>query len=143
MGFHLSECRLNQNSFCRRIQEGLTAQWEGLATDATGRLWALQETTESVHVFSPDMSRRVATIVLADSSTQAPSTLAKPKVRDERELFEGIVVLSSRAFLAAKQTKPASIIRYELAEDPANGHQKQQLTATATRSWILPAQYRS
>jgi hypothetical protein len=143
MNFQLSECQLNRSIFCRRIREGLTAQWEGLATDETGRLWALQETTESIHVFSADMSRRETTIFLSDSTVRKQTSLAQPKVSDARDLFEGVVVLSQSAFLAAKQTKPASIIRYELATPLTGGHKERQVTATAVQTWTLPTEYRS
>lgn len=133
---NIPACENSQNKTCLDVLENLTAQWEGAAFDAAGRLWALQESTQSLHIFAPDL-RSVERVL--------PLDMAEFKVL-RRSAFEGVFLLDNGHVLLAQQEKPARLVEFGPAGDkplgwsgePAKGTRlPESLKALAT--WNLPS----
>jgi hypothetical protein len=144
MGFLLSECRENSSKFCKKTLEGLSAQWEGAAFDQDQRLWLLQESTESVHIFDSTLSRRQSIINLEAPKLAASSdSIPQSYIAKENNMYEGIHVLSKEQFLLAKQTSPSAIVLFEVQDSIVKEESIPLVQkAQVLKAWQLPISYK-
>ncbi|MEI8026871.1 MAG: hypothetical protein WCI18_11035 [Pseudomonadota bacterium] len=145
MGFLLSECIENSSKFCKKTREGLSAQWEGADIDQNQQLWLLQESTESVHIFDADVTKRHTIINLEGAKQKRVMSPRYLSLKDkENTLYEGIHVISNQQFLLAQQLGPSALVLFEIKDNPWAGNRFPQIrTAQATRSWYLPSPYQT
>ncbi len=90
-------------------------QWEGIAADASGRVFLLRETPPSIVVMSAGLDAVVAELKLdADARVEGWTS-------EENSRGEGLIVLSNGHFLIAKEKKPPLLVEFGPAGEPATG----------------------
>ena len=86
------------------------SEWEGLASDAEGRVFVLEEGSGTVHVLSPDLGELVQTIQL-DVSGSRETDVAR-LFDDPNAGAEAVVLLPPGDLLVAKQRDPVIFVQF-------------------------------
>lgn len=89
------------------------SQWEAVAVDGTGRVFALRENPGSILVFDARLAELEAEISLHVSGG---------RWADENSRGEGLVLLKNGHVLVLKEKDPLAIVEFGLEEDAAGGY---------------------
>jgi hypothetical protein len=98
---------------------GPKSDWEALATDGEGRVFAIQEETATVTVFSADLTERLQTIELR--ADDGPDHRARKLLDGDNRGPEGMLLLARGHLLAVKQRKPVMLVEFGPRDDDARG----------------------
>ncbi|HYX34252.1 MAG TPA: hypothetical protein VE954_14210 [Oligoflexus sp.] len=116
-----SLCRYENYDDCKQQIKKLTSNWEALSIDASGRVFVLQEHSQSVIVLAPDL-RRVEKALHFDFANSFPDQISRgsQKLRNNA-LGEGLLLLKKGHFLIAKEQHPMALVEYGPADHIALG----------------------
>ena len=98
-------------------------QWEGIATDASGRVYLLRESPSSIVVMSAELDNVVAEFDL-EGSEMLPGWST-----EENSRGEGLVVLANGHFLIAKEKEPPLLVEFGPAGERPEGVTRSLLEA--------------
>ncbi len=107
-----SLCRSEDFEECKKLIKKLSSNWEALSTDASGRLFLLQEHTQSIVVL--DQTARSILNVLHFNFAEAFPDLIKrgSKKFQTNSLGEGLVLLKNGHILVAKEQYPVALVEF-------------------------------
>lgn len=103
----------------RHSTGGGGSEWESIATDGSGRVFVLRESTATVFVFSPGLRKLQHTIQLdleASGDVHARHLLDDPNAGPE-----GILLLKAGHLLVVKQRDPIVFIEFARTSERPNG----------------------
>jgi hypothetical protein len=112
---------------CAPAMRQAAAQWEALATDASGRLFALQETHDSVVGLAPGLDRVDVVLHLDFGMPKAKSKSSAKHRKKRNSRGEGLLLLKGGHILVAVESKPAVIIELGPEGGAARGFSPAQL----------------
>ena len=116
-----SLCRTEDFEECQKLIKKMTSNWEALTIDGRGRIFLLQEHTQSVVVLNRDMNRveRVLHFNFADTF---PKLIARgSKKFSKNALGEGLLLLKNGHILVAKEQYPMALVEFGRRGDKARG----------------------
>jgi hypothetical protein len=114
---------------CAPAMRQAAAQWEALATDASGRLFALQETHDAVVAIAPGLDQ-VDVVLHLDFGTPPAKDKGSARHKKQRNSRgEGLVLLKGGHILVAVESKPGVIVELGPEGDVARGFSPAQLLA--------------
>jgi hypothetical protein len=126
------------------VAQAADVQWEAVASDASGRIFVLEENPGKVIVFSPDLSR-VDKILDVEVSTRhgASESLAKDWAASANSRGEGLALLAGGHVLLLKEKQPRRFVELGPEGDPSLGIRPIGRRGTfalpsATRSVLVP-----
>lgn len=112
---------------CASAMRQAAAQWEALATDASGRLFALQETHDALVAIAPGLNRVDAVLHLDFGMPPSRSKHAANPKKKRNSRGEGLVLLKGGHVLVALESKPGVIVELGPEGDAARGFSRAQL----------------
>ena len=95
------------------------SDWEAVATDATGRVFAIAESSATVVVLSRSLRRQLHRIVLRPE--EGPDRRARKLLEGDNRGPEGFLLRAGGHVLAVKQRKPILLVEFGPREDRARG----------------------
>ncbi len=110
-------CHSKSSRACKKQLESVTSQWEALAVDASGRLFALQENTDAIVVFAPGLGRVDAVLSFDFFNGHIKATK-----KSENSLGESLILLKKGHILVAKESFPTVIMEFGPAGETALGY---------------------
>ncbi len=116
-----SLCRTEDFEECSKLIKKMSSNWEALSVDGRGRVFLLQEHTQSVVVLSRDMNRveRVFHFNFADTF---PKLIARgSKKFSKNALGEGLLLLKKGHILIGKEQYPMALVEFGPRGDRAIG----------------------
>ncbi len=108
----LGICSDVSNDACKKLSSFVLTQWEGVTRDKNGQVVLLQETTNSLYLFSHDMKKMNQVISFQFKDL---------KEKSRKSLGEGLVFMNDDHFLIAKEKYPAQIVEYGPQGSQAKG----------------------
>jgi hypothetical protein len=95
------------------------SEWEAVAADGAGRIFALRESTATVFVFSPSLAELEHTIRLDVEGSD--DVHARRLLDDPNAGPEGMLLLEGGHLLAVKQRDPIVVIEFGPRDEPQKG----------------------
>jgi len=108
-----SLCSTYMNQTCIEHGSAIISNWEGIASDSSGRIFALQEHSGAVVSFLPNDVRNSLNIIQLefDKFHQDQSNRHARRGRSEK-LAEGMLLLKNGHILIVKESNPESILEF-------------------------------
>jgi SdiA-regulated len=95
------------------------SEWEAVAADGAGRIFALRESTATVFVFSPSLAQLEHTIHLDIEGSD--DARARRLLDDPNAGPEGLLLLNGGHLLVVKQRDPIVVIEFGRTDKPRKG----------------------
>jgi hypothetical protein len=106
------------------IERQGTSQWEGVKSDASGRVFVLEENPGHVFVFDEAGTRLIASIELAfRTKDPALAKLQKDWKANPNSRSEGLLLLEGGHVLVLKEKEPRRLIEFGPVDEPSVGLQ--------------------
>lgn len=133
-----SLCRSEDFDECKKLIKKLVSNWEALKSDASGRLFLLQEHTQSVLALSPD-ARSIERVLHFNFGEAFPDMIGRgSKKFQTNSLGEGLVLLKKGHILVAKEQYPVALVEFGPEGDEPLGLHPDTVLAP-DESFQLPA----
>lgn len=133
-----SLCRSEDFEECRKLIKKLVSNWEALSSDASGRLFLLQEHTQSVLVFDSSV-RSIERALHFNFGDAFPDMIGRgSKKFQTNSLGEGLILLKNGHILIAKEQYPVALVEFGPAGSEALGFSPETVLGPAD-SFQLPA----
>ena len=94
------------------------SQWEGVASDGTGRVFVLREVPGTVFVFDPELGRLLHVLALTVEDDPAEERAWEA---DQNALGEGLLLLGNGHLFVVKEEKPRQLLEFGLPGRRAEG----------------------
>ena len=117
-------CHSDLIASCSKLKKSLTAQWEAVATDASDRIYLLNEQLATIMVYEPTKDTITHTLNL-ESFVLSNSKTKDQDYRDQENnaLGEGLILLKNNHILIAKERMKTSIYEFAGVGESPKGYQ--------------------
>ena len=108
---HFSLCRNPTEGRCKKAYESLVRDWEALAVDGQGRIFLVQEYSESLLVLTKDL-QSVEAIINYSFAEAFPALKQSKKKFRANSMGEGVILLKEGHFIVAKESDPPALVEF-------------------------------